>query len=689
MHNLTYSITTSRVNYASSNSVIQKQKIADKRVKVLRNEKEFSTLTTYKIAMQEVFEKHNDQIKTKPFTILNNSNLAYCASKLLLKKRATRFEAFHNQKLIAGIIATALGESVPNLTKTNPKLLFFFEKTDFKFQNPKFNPVSQIETFASTIFFLSELKGKEAILEMTSLSLFKRCFREIDLSKTADNNFVFQVLKMLKILLKVLGKEAVAEFKNYDFIKKIMEDHFEDKKINAYRVYLLPTFLPDPLSILAHASDKTGLLNGGTSLRKHNSSTLPIIANPSAVIPRIENSHQQVARMKTSVPVNFVLDSELTRQKKIMERETCNLLTKDNSFRSLIRPFFELASETNFYHHYVDKTFSNKELVPKTFEQMLTYFPNYQTINELLNKQLPQTSDIEKSTYIIQTLFTQEELLKNVTFENYIERIVNLVQIQDKIYIPYLLQENNYLRYIISEICQNKFVFINLTRTEIRCESISSINDVFFSAIPNSFKQNLRFLFYLHYANRIFSHNLELALSFFQTHPFFESFGLTMNILVRMIVFVKFLQGEKVHTVYDYKVANEIIFKETLKAFSDKNGIEVEPKMKDLYIEFLVSLKRSVRIDFAGYFLKKNENKVQGYNENLGNYLMRSNPKSTILMNTPVNFLTHPPDNFSVQNLKGLIDKKVRYDYKKLLAFKKQFKTELKSEFFELRVKKY
>lgn len=684
MHNLTYSVSSIRSNQTPSQAFPQKTKTYDKKVKFLKNDKQLTSLTLHKIMMSEVFEKHNDLEKTRPFTSLIQSNLAHSVSKIFSRKQTTKIETFNNQKLIANIIASTISNEANKLNQNftkYPKIGLYFDRNNYQFQTLKFNQMAQIESFASIIFSLSDLKGKDAMTELTNLAFFKKMFNEIDLSKTTNVDFVYKVFKMLKILFKTLGKESVQQFRNYEFIRKIFDEKFEDKKLIAFKQSLAPMFFNESsIGSVVTTAEKVNINGNSNSARKQVQSQvivpIPVVSSV-ATLPVVVKTDLTVTqnRVKNTPVMNFIVDSETSKQQRQIDKEVSAIISKDASFKALVRPFFELSSETNFYQSFVEKTFSKKDNIPRTFEEMLTYFPNYHILNELIHQPVPNTTDIEKSIYILQTLFPEKSNISPITFEEYIEKIVFLIQSQNKVYIPYLLQEENFLRYVLMEICQNKFVLINMQKNEIKCESIGSINDAFFSQIPLAFKQNLRFLFYVYFATKIFSNNLELMLTYLQTHPFFDAYGLSLDFLVRMIIFVKFIQGEKVHVIYDQKITNEIIFKETLRAFTERPEKEVDVKLKDHFNEFIGSLKKGNRIDFLVYFSKKNENKVQSYQENLSNFLSKSSFKAPETKPKHVNFLTEPSSKLNVSTLKGLVDKKSRYDYKKLLAFKKQFRT--------------
>ena len=454
MHNLTYMITGSRTNSSPNFAQPQKQKTTDKKPKIQRTEKNLSTLTINKIVMQEVFEKHNHITKTKPFVILNNSNLAFSASKILLKKVAIKHETLYNKKITANLVTTAIMNEISNMSdniKKHHDLVAYFTANEIKAKQIQMNATKNVELFGLTVTFLSDLKAKESIQELVNMNLFKSSFQKLDVAKLNDDKFAHHVLNILKILLKVLSKDVLLEFRNSEFIKKLMEKTFEDKKMNAFRIELAKVFYHE-LAQSNGGNHEKAQLNG--SRKNLPTASSAVTVSTSGLRPETHTSMRQ----KSNAHFNVIFDNEIPKIQKNAEKEVSQLVFKDQNFRALIKPYFEMSPDVNFYKTFVDQTFGRNESVPKSFEQMLTYFPNYSIINEILHKNFPKVHDIEKTMYVVNTLFTPQELNRSVTFEDYIDRIVHMILNQEKVYIPYLLNENNYIRCIVSEICQNKFV---------------------------------------------------------------------------------------------------------------------------------------------------------------------------------------------------------------------------------------
>ena len=126
-------------------------------------------------------------------------------------------------------------------------------------------------------------------------------------------------------------------------------------------------------------------------------------------------------------------------------------------------------------------------------------------------------------------------------------------------------------------------------------------------------------------------------------------------------------------------MSNDLIFKETMKAFYDRSVNENELKMKDLNSEFLTLLKKSNRVDFQIYFIKKSDGRVSNYIENVLADLKDSSTRPPPIYAQQTNFLLNPAkksfsENNGSQLYKGFASKAQRYEYKRLISFKKQIK---------------
>ena len=461
MHNLTYSVSSLRSNSNSNFGLPVKQKSHDKKSKAPKHEKDFSTLTLYKIAMSEVFEKHNDLARTRPFQVLTSANLAFAASKFLFKKKAGKFETFYSQKLAARLVADAVTGDAPALLdrlRGHPKLSGHFERNGIKVEHSAFDARANVELLDSTLLSLSDLKSKEAIQEVLGLSLFRRSLAQLDGSALEDRRFAFQLLKLLKAVAKYASKEQLAEFRNFDFVRPLLNTEFEDKKANAFKALLSPFFAADQPA-----------LNGGPHAEKplahprKSQTSLPGVASGPLPPPRTEPASSS-SRIKSGVPFVFLFDPEMPSAQRSALKETAQAVAKQPAFRALVRPFFELLSEKEYFDKYVSSTFADKELMPHSLEEMPTYFPNFHVLTELLHKELPQHNDVERGMFAVNALFTPRELNRGVGFEDYVTRVAQLVSSQDKLYVPYLLAENNYIRFIVSEVVQGRFVVVNVRR---------------------------------------------------------------------------------------------------------------------------------------------------------------------------------------------------------------------------------
>lgn len=691
MHNLTYSVNSMPRNSLTilpPIPVARSRNSSDKRNRHARTEKDFFALNTYKIAMMEVFEKQNDLSKTRPFNILVSSNIALSAQKYAHRRRLVKLEGIYSQKLLCHAVVSELSKKFEDGgagVQASPALKTYFEQNRGLFPPKQERTVSAFDILCNLIFHNTELKNREALQDLISMPMFRETIEELDRAlldqffyREGPGSLRDRLLKTLKSLLKALGPKVLVELARYKVIEKTLSTPFEDKAADKTRNELRKALTVGLSSESAttgrtadHSRSHPHPSHGSHTPATHASGSHPAnmvngIPKPdaAAVVPQPKVKQQMVY-------CHSLNDPELTGLQRQQRKELSYYVFKDPSFQALMTPYFDLSAEPTFYQNYIDRTFLHKEHVPPTFEQVATYFPNYHLLRDLVHKTLPTREDIDKTTFVLHSLFHPQELYKNPTFEDYIDRILALVESQNRDFLPYLLSEDNYLRHIISEICARKMVLINLTRNEIRCQSLSSIDDPFFAPLPSSLKHNPRILFYVYQAHRTYTSSLELALASLNNHYFMQPLGLNLETLVRLTTFTKFLLGDKVYLVYDHRFPADIVFRETMRAFGEAPD-DLDAKTKEQYKEFMERLKGSSRVDVAEFFSKKKENRMVSYQENLVSLLSKTSHHPTDTHKS-ANFLLESSKD-SAPRLVPVIDRRNRFDLKKMQTFKKVMK---------------
>lgn len=676
---------------------------SDRKQRQHRSEKDFFAMNTYRIAMMEVWEKHNDLSKSRPFAILVSSNLALSAQKFAGKRRLAKLESIFSHKLLCNAVVSEISrkfvEGGPG-PQASPALEAYFEENKCHFSRAQERAASTFEILNTLIYNNTELKNREAVQDLVSMPLFRETLEELDRT-LVDQMFYREgvgsqrdrVLRMIKSLFKALGPKILTELIKLKIIEKTLSTPFEDKTSEKTR-----TELRKILSAAVQAEQNSGTRNHEPRQdhQRQSSHATQGTHTPSTMGSGSHSAHQlnggpkpetTVATQPTKVkpPVVYchsIMDPELTAAQRQARKDLSYFIFKDPHFQALMTPYFDLSPEPNFYQTYVDRTFLNKEHVPANFEQVVTYFPNYALLKDLVHKTLPTREDLDKSSFVLSTLFRPSEITRPPTFEDYIDRIIGMVDSQSRDFLPFLISEDSYLRHIVSEICARKMVVININKTEVRCQSVSSPDDAFFAPIPAAMKSNPRVLFHVYLAHKAYTSNLELALISLNNHYFTQCLGLNMDTLVRLTAFTKFLLGDKVYLVYDHRVPTEVIFRETMRAFGEPID-ENDSRVKEQYKEFADRLKVSTRIDVNTYFPKKNEPRTGSYQENFFDHLRKTPVKEPETPRVGNFLLEGSKDNLprmeAAASAAGarftpILSRSNRFDFKRMQSFKKMMK---------------
>lgn len=653
---------------------------AEKRTRQRTSERELFEPTTYRIAMAEVFEKTNDLERTKPWKVLVATNLANSVMKHVGKLRKTAMERTNTHKFLCFAVASSLSRRMndsQSLLADSSPLRDFILRKDLKFAESTFVVNNIFEHFSDLLFVQKELNNKEATDCLIGMALFRRSLRELDVRHSGHGERLpghiralrERLLQVLKMVVKAAGLKALYELKDIPSVVETLRDTSFDSGFQEIRVQLnklLESELPRMESL------KSPISGPAHPPQPPSAAAASQLAAPPAGKPE-----DQIVCQNRGM-FNFEVNREQPRQQRRFKREVCRELNKSESFCNLMNPFFKVTPEPSFYQDFIDRTFVKNEAIPKTFDQVRTYFPNYQLISDLLHKPVPQQEDRDKSPFVINSLFAAAELSRAPSLESTIDRIVEAVQSHDRSLLPYLLDSDQQLKSIVLEIIDKKMVLLNVVRDEVMVQSIGSVDDPFFGPLPQSFKQNLRLLFYIHQAHKTFTSSAELALCALASHFYTASLGLTLKTLIRLTAFVKFVAGDRVYLVCENRVPSEVVFRETMRVYSAA-GDESEARTREQFNEFVAAVKAAAKVDFNAYFTKRTEVRPASFVDNVLSLLQKSDARPQEPAPRP-GFFSDSANSLAPGSLKPLFDRQNKYDYKKMYAFKRQLKNDFRQE---------
>lgn len=582
-------------------------------------------LTRQKCLTSEIAEKAIDRNRGHQFRATCLSNLAQISRKVSIKKATLKIENSCCQRLSALLLTSSLADNVKSHLASN------YRSSD-----------------------LSEYLRSQQY----SFSF------ELDAKRIHEN-----VLKLKKILLKLNQKESVSDLSRMEIYKRAQSERPLQSLDGHGQAPSLP---PIANGHTPHSQPpKLNGIDSSQSLKKLSNLNLPSHEGPST--PHHNSSLREPLAHRGSVTSVNLPSASFNQPKAI---------SKDPKLRELIRPYYELNQDVNYYNNFYQHASQSSHKIPPSFEQFLLYVPNYHIIQQIAEKEKNPNSHSPADTLVNALKLHSHDsksLQQNVygSIERFIDHIRDKIARKEEFFIPISMSANNILFEALRDISEHNFLLVVHKEHAFQVTTFNNIKDPFFTSIPEAFAKNPLLLYFVHRAERMFGSHVEYITNYITSIPILKGLNLSSEMIMRLIIFTVFLRGHKIFELIDSRVKDDFLFKQAAKFFPELRNTSHKSSMGAQMLEFKQEISEAHKINPNDLFSRQamsssgscfyKSRVIESIKKTaaMGKSMEIETPTKSSVMNRPTRITINwnPSRRF--------IDKSQKYDYKKLAGFKK------------------
>ncbi len=582
-------------------------------------------ITRQKCLTSEIAEKANDRCRGQQFRATCLSNLAQISRKVSIKKATLKIENSCCQRLSALLLTNSVAENVTSHLTSN------YKSSD-----------------------LAEyLKSQQYSFSF-----------ELDARRIHEN-----VQKLKKILLKLNQKESVSDLSRMEIYKRAQSE----RPVHSHDGHgQISSQQPVSNGYSPHApSLKSNVIDSGQILKKPPNPTSA--TQDMLTTPHHGSSNRDALAHRGSVTSVNLPSASFNQSKTI---------SKDPKLRELIRPYYELNQDVNYYNNFYQHASQSSHKIPPSFEQFLLYVPNYQAIRHIAEKERNPNFHSPADTLVNALKLhghDSKSLQQNIygSIEQFVDYMRDKVAKKEEFFIPISMSASNILFEALRDISEHNFLLVVHKEHAFQVTSLSHIKDPFFANIPEAFTKNPLLLFFVHRAERMFGSHVEYITNYVTSIPVLKGLNLSSDMIMRLIIFTIFLRGHKVYELVDSRVKDDFLFRQAAKFFPELRNPNYKSSLGAQMLEFKQEITDAHKINPNELFAKQSMNSTGSsfYKTRVLEAIKKAAGQGkTMEIETPTksSVMTRPTKITVDWNpSRRFIDKSQKYDYKKLAGFKK------------------
>ena len=363
----------------------------------------------------------------------------------------------------------------------------------------------------------------------------------------------------------------------------------------------------------------------------------------------------------------------LTSKEMIVRNKSVNQqqpLSRDTRTKELIKPYFELNSDFGHFESFYSNNLKLGLIENQNYESLSFYFPNFKILNDLVS---PGKEGLVESS-------SSQTKISDVSFQSLLEMLSSKINGEsfNKLLSTQMSPEITTILHHFKNTQSLCLCFWKLSSLSIII--IDSITHDFFNSIPELLKTNVNLLSFLGYHLEYLGFNMELIMNMIVTIPIFKNFQITYDMLLRLLVWNEYIKGKRVVEITgNYKVSNSKLLMETGKFSNQMPSGDLGHFFSLVREKERVFSSLTANKQFLEFYGNSKEVEVRSIfsrdNTLLNVKLMKQSgtTKSTTKENPAPEsvFAKALNSSFEWESIKKMTDKPQKFDYKKLLNFKK------------------
>lgn len=316
-------------------------------------------------------------------------------------------------------------------------------------------------------------------------------------------------------------------------------------------------------------------------------------------------------------------------------------IAKNDYLREYFKLFYEISPDSKYYDNFFAFNLEVNYNLPRFFEEMPFYYPNYRVfealkLNEIYHNSIYKNTNrddlpveitnnieinsIDVNNYQLSPTVnvihvdgseiicgqlncnkydTSDKLFKGLIddsneFEVYTNKIISDYNEQDEPFVPLSFSNNNSFDEIIKQLKKDKFVVYKIKTDKILLTIIDDLNHEVFTSLPAILKNNHLLLLHVYYLYKIFNTNWKFITSGLLNHPYFRNMGLNCVIIIKLAVYVAYIMGCNLFEISEKNSLDSCLQLQWNILYGNVSFYEGIIACKD---EFFCKIKESKRLD--------------------------------------------------------------------------------------------